>query len=121
LYQLRGEIKMALLSMSKMIFRNLFRQPVTERYPFVPKVYPVGARGKVNIEVDKCIFCGICQRKCPTAAIVVTKDSKTWAINRMRCISCNACVEACPKKCLALDTKYSPVSQKSQTDSFSHA
>ena len=109
---------MSMLSMSKMVLRNLFRSPVTERYPFVPKVHPVGARGKVNIEVEKCIFCGICQRRCPTAAITVVKEPKTWEIDRLRCISCNLCVDVCPKKCLALDVKYSPCSVGSQKDAY---
>ncbi len=110
---------MSLLSMSKTIMSNLFKGPVTERYPFVPKIYPKGARGKVNIEIEKCIFCGICQRKCPTAAIIVTKTPKTWEIDRLRCISCNACVEVCPKKCLALDVKYSACSAVRYRDLYS--
>ena len=109
---------MSLLSMSKTIFGNLLKGPVTERYPFVPKTYPVGARGKVNIEIEKCIFCGICQRKCPTAAIVVTKTPKVWEIDRLRCVSCNACVEVCPKKCLVLDVKYSAPSAVRYKDSY---
>ncbi|MBF0569929.1 MAG: 4Fe-4S dicluster domain-containing protein [Candidatus Omnitrophica bacterium] len=109
---------MAFLGMSTMALKNLFRRPVTERYPFVPKKHVIGARGKVNIEVDKCIFCGICQRKCPTAAIVVTKEPKRWEISRMRCISCNACVEVCPKKCLVLDVQYSPCAAQPQKDSY---
>ncbi|NTV29148.1 MAG: 4Fe-4S dicluster domain-containing protein [Candidatus Omnitrophica bacterium] len=109
---------MSLLGMTGTIIKNLCAGPVTERYPFVPKEYPAGARGKVNIEINKCIFCGICQRKCPTAAITVTKEPKTWVIDRLRCISCSACVEVCPKKCLALDVKYSPCSVAAQKDSF---
>jgi formate hydrogenlyase subunit 6/NADH:ubiquinone oxidoreductase subunit I len=109
---------MAFLNVSKIVLKNLFHAPVTERYPYVPKVYPAGARGQVMIEIDKCIFCGICQRKCPTAAIVVTKEPKVWQIDRLRCISCNYCVEVCPKKCLALDTKYSACSTERSKDSF---
>ncbi len=104
--------------MGKVVLKNLFNKPVTERYPFVKKEYPSGARGKVNIDPAKCIYCGICQRKCPTAAIVTTKEPKVWTIDRMRCISCNACVEVCPKKCLVLDVMYSPCSAKQGTDSF---
>ncbi|MBF0388069.1 MAG: 4Fe-4S dicluster domain-containing protein [Candidatus Omnitrophica bacterium] len=110
---------MSLMGFAKVVLKNLFTGPVTEKYPFVPKVYPQGARGSVNIELAKCIFCGICQKKCPTAAIVVTKEPKAWEIDRLRCISCNYCVEVCPKKCLALDTKYAPVTITRTTDKFS--
>jgi ech hydrogenase subunit F len=112
---------MPILQMSTMAIRNLFRRPVTERYPFEPKVYPAGARGQVRIELEKCTFCGICQKKCPTAALAVSRETRAWTIDRMRCISCNACVEACPKKCLTLDTRYSPCSTGPQLDTFSRA
>jgi formate hydrogenlyase subunit 6/NADH:ubiquinone oxidoreductase subunit I len=97
---------MCILEMGKTVLKNLCNKPVTERYPFVKKVYPAGARGQLNIEINKCIFCGICQRKCPTAALAVTKEPKTWTVDRMRCITCGACVDVCPKKCLALQTGY---------------
>lgn len=109
---------MCILAMSKMVIQKLFQKPVTERYPFVPKEYPAGARGDVKIEIEKCIYCGICQRRCPTSAITVSKEAKTWEIDRLRCISCNSCVEVCPKKCLALGTKYSPCCVGPQKDSF---
>ncbi len=112
---------MSLMGFSKVVLKNLVTGPVTERYPFVPKVYPQGARGSVNIDIDKCIFCGLCQRKCPTSAILVAKESKSWEIDRLRCISCNYCVEVCPKKCLALDTKYAPVSTVRTKDTFTAA
>lgn len=97
---------MSIFSMAKTVLRCLFSKPATVAYPFSPREYVKGARGKVLIEIDKCIYCGMCQRKCPTSAIVVNKTDKTWEIDRMRCISCNYCVEICPKKCLALDTVY---------------
>ncbi len=104
--------------MTNNVIKNILSAPVTERYPFVPKEYPAGARGKVSIDIDKCIFCGICQRKCPTAAINVDKAAKAWAIDRLGCISCNSCVDVCPKKCLALDKKYSPCSTGPSKDTF---
>ncbi|MEI6438501.1 MAG: 4Fe-4S dicluster domain-containing protein [Candidatus Omnitrophota bacterium] len=109
---------MSFMGFSKVVLKNLATGPVTEQYPFVPKVYPDGARGSVNIEIDKCIFCAICQRKCPTAAIVVSKEPKSWEIDRLRCISCNYCVEVCPKKCLTLDTKYAACSTERTKEKF---
>jgi len=107
------------LIMTKTVLKNLFRRPATERYPFVPKQYAPGTRGKVLIDISKCIFCGICQRRCPTAAITVSKEKKSWEIDRMRCISCNSCVELCPKKCLALDVNYSVCSRQPYKDTYS--
>jgi formate hydrogenlyase subunit 6/NADH:ubiquinone oxidoreductase subunit I len=112
---------MPAFKMVTMVFKALLRKPVTERYPFVKKAYVPGSRGQVTIEISKCIFCGICQRKCPTAAIGVAKEAKTWDIERMRCISCNSCVEVCPKKCLALDTQYAACSTRKEKDVFKAA
>ena len=109
---------MCLLGMTKTVLKNLFTGPTTERYPFTPKTFLAGTRGKLDIEIEKCIYCGICQRKCPTAAITVTKEPKLWTVKRMSCISCNACVEACPKKCLVLNVKYSACAEKPYQDSF---
>ncbi len=109
---------MSLLSMTGTILKNLLAGPVTERYPYVPKQFPAGTRGKLHIDIDKCIFCGICQRRCPTSAITVKKEIRTWTIDRLRCVSCNCCVEVCPKKCLALDVKYTACSTKEQVDSY---
>lgn len=106
---------MSLLSVSRIILKNFISKPVTEKYPFTPKVYPEKARGSINIEIEKCIFCSICQRKCPTFAIGVDKGAKSWEIDRLSCISCGYCVEVCPKKCLDIDNKYAPsVSIKSR-------
>ncbi len=97
---------MAIFSMAKTILKSILSKPATVKYPFGPKEFFKGSRGKVTIDINNCIYCGMCQRKCPTAALVVNKAEKTWEINRMRCISCNYCVEVCPKKCLVLDTVY---------------
>jgi len=110
---------MPFFRMTKTILKSLFRKPSTVKYPFGgPRVYHANTRGKVLIEVQNCIFCGICQRKCPTTAITVAKADKKWTINRLRCISCGACVDVCPKKCLKLDTQYTPVQTDKLEESF---
>ncbi len=82
------------------ILSGLFGKSATVNYPMEPRIASPVTRGHIKIDIDSCIFCGICRRKCPTSAIDVTKEDKTWAISRMHCIQCNSCVESCPKKCL---------------------
>ncbi len=94
---------MKLFTIFRNIVRHSFGGPVTRRYPAeVREPFP-GERGKLVIEAEKCIYCGICSRKCPANAITVTrKPDQSWQFERFRCILCGYCVEACPKKCLKL-------------------
>jgi len=92
--------------MAKTVLKSLLRKPITVKYPFGPKTLSGAARGSIIIDISKCIFCGICQRKCLTGAIVVNKEEKTWSIARLRCITCGYCLEVCPKKCLQMSNQY---------------
>jgi len=83
------------------VFKNLFSKPATRMYPFVKREPFADSRGHIEgCDIDKCIFCGICQRKCPADAIIVNKAEKSWEIDQFRCVICNACVDTCPKKCI---------------------
>jgi len=113
---------MAQMSIAKVVAKWALSRPATRLYPFQKRPSYKNTRGSISIEMDKCILCGICQKKCPTQAIIVTKATKDWQINRLRCIACNACVEACPKKCLIMENMYSPaVVVKGEDDKFHQA
>jgi ech hydrogenase subunit F len=118
MHQLCGEIKMPLRKISKTILKSMFGEPATLMYPARARTYPQASRGRISIEIEKCIFCGLCRRKCPTAAIWVNKEKKTWEIDRLKCITCSACIEACPKKCLGMRNKYSPAQTSRQNEKF---
>ena len=74
--------------------------------PGQPRDYPARTRGQVAIDMDACILCGMCMRKCPAGAIQVDRAARTWSIERFGCIQCNSCVENCPKKCLHMERSY---------------
>ena len=97
---------MALFCMAKTVLKSLFKKSATVKYPFAPQQYHKNTRGKISNDISRCIFCGLCQRKCPTFAISVSKDEKKWAISRLHCMTCGYCVEVCPKKCLAMENCY---------------
>ena len=93
------------------IFKNLGKGPATRRYPFEKREAFTASRGKVQgIDPEKCIFCGICAKKCPADAITVDRNSKSWEINPFKCVICGVCAEVCPKKCLYMDETHSSVS-----------
>lgn len=97
---------MSYVKFTKQAMKNLFSKPATTSYPAKPKVFFPKVRGHVEIDLPKCIFCGICSKKCPTGAITVDRAAKSWAIKRFSCIQCSYCTEVCPKKCLSMGESY---------------
>ncbi|WP_010251152.1 4Fe-4S binding protein [Acetivibrio cellulolyticus] len=108
-------------NMAKTIFANLFRKPATLMYPVVKREFTRNTRGKVELNIETCVFCGICQKKCPTGAITVDRANKKWEIERFKCIACSYCVESCPKKCLAMGNEYSKPSATKDKEVFEDA
>lgn len=54
----------------------------------------------VCIDPKSCNYCGLCAKKCPTEAISVNKNTKTWHLDKEKCLNCLECTKACPKKCM---------------------
>jgi ech hydrogenase subunit F len=96
--------------------KNLFTKPATRLYPVEKRHYHRACRGHVVFNVETCIFCGICQKKCPADAITVARKEKTWEIIRLKCISCGSCVDACPKDSLSMANTYSPPITRTDID-----
>jgi ech hydrogenase subunit F len=97
---------MAFFAMVVTALKTVVRRPATILYPAQPAKKSPLTRGHVTIDASRCISCGTCQRKCPSQAILLNKEAKTWQIDRLRCVVCNSCVDSCPVKCLFMDTKY---------------
>jgi ech hydrogenase subunit F len=89
------------------LIRNAFSRPVTKRYPFEAYVPEPGTRGHLEMDPDRCTYCGVCQKRCPTGAITVTrKPDKSWTLRVHQCILCSYCVEVCPKDCLVMAERH---------------
>jgi formate hydrogenlyase subunit 6/NADH:ubiquinone oxidoreductase subunit I len=101
---------MKIFVMAKTIIRNILQGPATLMYPKRKRAYTKITRGSIENEIEKCIFCGLCAKRCPTYAIAVSKENKEWVVDRLKCCVCNLCVEICPVKCLSTHNQYfSPV------------
>ncbi|MDR3294259.1 MAG: 4Fe-4S dicluster domain-containing protein [Clostridiales Family XIII bacterium] len=109
---------MAILKIGKMIMGSLFKKPATLMYPVIPRQWQEKTRGHIEVVMADCILCGICARKCPTDAITVAKDARTWTIQRMQCVQCSCCVEVCPKKCLTNKNEYTAPDTRKIVDSY---
>ena len=53
-------------------------------------------------DLDVCVFCTLCARKCPAEAITVDRVEKKWELDRDACLSCGLCAQSCPKKCISM-------------------
>jgi len=109
---------MGIMHFSRTVLKNLGGKPATRLYPRQKREPFERTRGHIAINESDCIFCGICQKKCPTKAIGVDKPSKTWRIDRFKCIQCNACTENCPKKCLSMKNEYTSPSTGQVKDEY---
>jgi formate hydrogenlyase subunit 6/NADH:ubiquinone oxidoreductase subunit I len=93
---------------SKTITQSLFGKPATLMYPQRPRAYSDATRGKVENEIERCIFCRLCEKNCPTKALLVIKEKNEWDMDSLKCCQCRRCVEVCPVKCLSMDNIYFP-------------
>lgn len=110
--------QMNTMKFTSVALKNLFSKPATRPYPEQPREYPDRTRGHVEVDIDTCVLCSLCARKCPTGAITVDRAAKLWEIERFGCIQCGCCVETCPKKCLSMKQSYTEPDGTKKTDSF---
>jgi formate hydrogenlyase subunit 6/NADH:ubiquinone oxidoreductase subunit I len=76
-------------------FKNL---RVTLPYPFQPAPPPPGFRGRVEVDINKCIGCGACAVACPPKLIDIKDldDKRILDFQLGRCTYCARCAEVCP-------------------------
>ena len=87
----------------------MVKQPVTVCYPQEELTAPERLRGHIVNDMDVCICCGMCARRCPAGALAVDRKGGTWSIDPYACVVCGECIESCPKHCLTMDTARTPV------------
>jgi ech hydrogenase subunit F len=91
------------------VLTNLMSKPATRMYPYEVRTPMKDARGQLGeIDINACIFCGICARKCPSIALSVNKSDKSWEVDIFKCIVCGECVVVCPVKCLKMEDVHRP-------------
>jgi formate hydrogenlyase subunit 6/NADH:ubiquinone oxidoreductase subunit I len=94
--------------LAKMSFRNLFSKPATKMYPVAQPTYYAMTKGSVVNDIEACILCSICAKKCPAGAIEVDKPAGTWTLDPFACVQCYTCIRACPKDSLSMLAAYTP-------------
>jgi formate hydrogenlyase subunit 6/NADH:ubiquinone oxidoreductase subunit I len=92
------------------VVQSLFKQPVTERYPFEHKPTPERLRGELFFDPTKCVGCQLCIKDCPSDAlelITIDKAAKRFVMRYHidRCTFCAQCVQNCRFACLGMSDK----------------
>jgi len=95
------------------VIKNLTHHPKTRLYPIEVRQLPLGARGHIEFDMTKCIFCTLCEKRCPADAIKVDRKGKTLTFEPLRCIVCEACIEGCAKNAIEMNEQWrSPVTDR---------
>lgn len=86
-------------------FKNL---RVTLPYPAEPAPPAEGFRGKLELDIDKCIGCAACANACPPRLIdIIDIDSKrTLKFVLGKCTYCARCAEVCPVQAITMSQEF---------------
>jgi hydrogenase-4 component H len=87
---------------------------VTLPYPLAPATtWPLrpaeGYRGRMEIDVEKCLGCGGCAEVCPSRLIIMhdpCQEKRVLEYNLDRCTYCGRCMEVCPEDAITLTQEF---------------
>lgn len=102
----------------KILFRNLLQGPSTDPFPLGETFTPDRLRGKVVVDPELCMGCGVCKNVCAANAIDITRkeDGHDITIWRNSCCLCASCRHYCPTGAITLTNDWH--SAHSQEDKY---
>ena len=102
----------------KVLFRNFLQGPSTDPYPVGETFTPDRLRGKVVIDPEKCVGCGVCKNSCVAGAIDISpkKDKSGYTITvwRNSCCLCASCRHYCPTGAITLTNDWHHAHEQSE-------
>lgn len=102
--------------MFKKSLSNTFKSSYTKNYPFIKRDTPKNFRGKISLDTDKCIGCGLCTRICPAEGVTKRIEGEHTIIefNLGSCTFCGLCADSCPKGAITLSNTFSVISKNKE-------
>jgi len=99
--------------MFDILIKTLKTGTVTTKYPQKPDIAPSGFRGKPELFIDKCTYCGECVKACPPGVIWLNEEpvEKILTLSICGCIFCGRCEEVCPSGAISLSQEYETASK----------
>ena len=95
----QGLLKGLEITLGRMLTKKATVQYPDEKIPMFPRFH-----GRFQLDVEKCIACGLCANACPNKVIQIEKekvDKKQYLTKYVMrieyCLFCGMCVEACNK------------------------
>ncbi len=87
------------------LLRNIISGPATDPFPFGETFTPKRIRGRIVVNPDLCLGCGMCRHACAAGAINIRKTTSSWTITIWQdsCCLCRACVTYCPMHAMSID------------------
>ncbi len=74
--------------------RELFKRPITVKYPYEKRDISPRVRNIHTLDRDTCQHCGICARMCPNNVLKMVDGYPT--ADYRYCSFCGICLDACP-------------------------
>ncbi len=88
----------------RMIVEHFPKRTFTVFHPHEALKPVAGARGRLELDMGRCVGCGVCAYICPNKAIeiVTMGEHKFPAVDMGRCCFCGLCVDYCPRLALKM-------------------
>ena len=93
---------------SKTIMKSLVGKPATLMYPQRKRTYTAATRGKVENEIERCIFCRHVRKELSHQCPRGQQRNQGMADRQPEVLLCRRCVEVCPVKCLTMHNRLLP-------------
>ncbi len=94
----------------KVLAQNLRKGPSTDPFPLGETFTPANFRGKVTLNAERCMGCGICRHVCAAGAINISVRSDQsgydFSVWHNSCCLCAQCRHFCPTKAITLSNDW---------------